>query len=153
MEDQPTWVLAGEYRGHGEDVRAVVVAGSHGVATASRDKTLRLWPFPSSPPSADAGPLIYVGHEHFVSALAWAEPGVLAEAPEGALLSGSRDTHVIVWHTQSAQLLHRLSGHKLQACLRPAQPPVARHSDSASPHAPLSPSRSPPSAPSPPAAW
>ena len=128
MEDQPTWVLAGEYRGHGEDVRAVVVAGSHGVATASRDKTLRLWPFPSSPPSADSEARVFVGHEHFVSALAWAEPGVLAEAPEGALISGSRDTHVLVWHTQSAQPLQRLSGHKLQARLhgRPGQRPSPR---------------------------
>jgi len=83
------------------------------VATCSRDKTLRLWPFPGGP-EAEAGARVFVGHTNFVAALAWAPPGALAIAPDGALVSGSRDGDVIVWHTGAASPLQRLSGHKLQ---------------------------------------
>lgn len=137
------FLLRAELRGHSEDVRAVVVAGGLGVATCSRDKTLRLWPFPGGP-EAEAGARVFVGHTNFVAALAWAPPGALAIAPDGALVSGSRDGDVIVWHTGAASPLQRLSGHKLQ--VRAASLPRSL------PHPPRSlPRRSPLSASPPPA--
>jgi len=111
------FLLRAELAGHTEDVRAVVVAGALGIATCSRDKTLRLWPFPAAPGArvTDSGSRVFVAHTNFVTALAWAPPGALPVAPEGALVTASRDGDVIVWHTDAAQPLQRLSGHKQQA--------------------------------------
>lgn len=111
MEDD--WQLRAELRGHGEDVRGVVVAGSHGLATSSRDTTLRLWPADPAGEVADAK--VFAGHTNYVGPVVWAPPGVLSVAPDGALVSGSRDTSVIVWHTDTAQPLQRLTGHTQQA--------------------------------------
>lgn len=103
-----------ELRGHGEDVRGVAVAGPHGLATTSRDGTLRLWP--PSPRGVVTDCVVFAGHTNYVGPVAWAPPGALAVAPDGALVTGSRDTTVIVWHTASAQPLQRLAGHTQQAC-------------------------------------
>jgi hypothetical protein len=101
------------------------VAGALGVATASRDKTLRLWPFAAAGAAPDAAgafgePTVFVGHAHYVTALAWAPPGALAggAAPAGALVSGGRDASVIVWDPSTATPLQRLQGHAQQARAR-----------------------------------
>jgi WD40 repeat protein len=57
---------------------------------------------------------LQVGHTDFVSALAYAAPGVLQGCPNGAVVSGSRDTTVRVWHPQTAEVLQTLEGHQYQ---------------------------------------
>jgi hypothetical protein len=104
-------------RGHGEDVRCVALAGDLGVATASRDRTLRLWPFSASAPGGFGEPTVFVGHANFVTALAWAPPGALAGAPDaatGALVTGSRDAAVFVWDVRTGEPTQRLTGHTQQ---------------------------------------
>lgn len=105
--------LAAELRGHGEDVRAVAVAGPHGVATTSRDKTLRTWPVEGGAQLRGES-TVFVGHTDFVGPVVWAPPGLLPVAPQGALVTGSRDTTVLVWHPNAAVTLQRLAGHSLQ---------------------------------------
>jgi WD40 repeat protein len=104
-------------RGHGEDVRCVALAGELGVATASRDRTLRLWPFSAASPGGFGEPTVFVGHANFVTALAWAPPGALAgaaDASQGALVSGSRDAAVFVWDVRTGEPTQRLTGHTQQ---------------------------------------
>ena len=55
-----------------------------------------------------------VGHTDFVSALAYAPPGVLPGCPGGAVVSGSRDCTVIVWDLASAEPVQKLEGHQYQ---------------------------------------
>jgi phospholipase A-2-activating protein len=105
--------LVGELRGHSEDVRAVALAGPHGVATTSRDKTLRTWPVDGAAQLRGEG-TVFVGHTDFVGPVVWAPPGLLPVAPEGALVTGSRDTTVLLWHPTAAVTLQRLAGHCLQ---------------------------------------
>ena len=105
--------LVGELRGHSEDVRAVALAGPHGVATTSRDKTLRTWPVDGNAQLRGEG-TVFVGHTDFVGPVVWAPPGLLPVAPEGALVTGSRDTTVLLWHPTAAVTLQRLAGHSLQ---------------------------------------
>jgi len=109
------FALRAELRGHGEDVRGLALAGGHGLASTSRDKTLRLWPLADSPTGVLTDSRVFVGHTHFVGPVAWAPPGLLAVAPEGALVTGSRDTSLILWHTTAAVPLQRLAGHTQQA--------------------------------------
>ena len=68
---------------------------------------------PPTPLPAPATPL-QVGHTDFVSALAYAAPGVLQGCPNGAVVSGSRDTTVRVWDPQTAAVLQTLEGHQYQ---------------------------------------
>jgi hypothetical protein len=105
--------LVGELRGHSEDVRAVALAGPHGVATTSRDKTLRTWPVDGAAQLRGEG-TVFVGHTDFVGPVVWAPPGLLPVAPEGALVTGSRDTTLLIWHPTAAVTLQRLAGHCLQ---------------------------------------
>jgi WD40 repeat protein len=109
------WHLRAELRGHGEDVRAVAQAGKLGVATTSRDKTVRLWTVDDASTGGVTEATVFVGHTHFVGPLVWVPPGVLpVGAEEGALVTGSRDTTVIVWHPHAAVPLQRLAGHTQQ---------------------------------------
>jgi WD40 repeat protein len=119
------FALCAELAGHGEDVRCCVAAGALGVATGSRDRTLRLWPYAAAAEGDDASsaagarfgePTIFVGHAHYVTALAWAPPGAVAgaDAQQGALVSGSRDQAVFVWDVATATPLMRLTGHTQQ---------------------------------------
>ena len=130
------FALCAELAGHGEDVRCVVAAGTLGVATASRDRTLRLYPYASAEGDAAAAagarfgePTVFVGHAHYVTALAWAPPGAVAgvAAPQGALVSGSRDQAVFVWDVATATPLMRLTGHAQQARARAIAVPKAPH--------------------------
>ena len=106
----------------------MVLAGAHGLATASRDRTLRLWPYVADGAALGGDPTVFIGHEHYVTALAYAPPGALAgadAAERGALVSGGRDATVIVWDVRTAVPLARLSGHSQQVRL-PLRALVAR---------------------------
>lgn len=128
MSSAQAFALRCALRGHGEDVRCVALAGDLGVATGSRDRTLRLWPFDAACASGFGEPTVFVGHANYVTALAWAPPGALAgadAAERGALVSGGRDATVIVWDVRTAVPLARLSGHSQQVRL-PLRALVAR---------------------------
>jgi phospholipase A-2-activating protein len=55
-----------------------------------------------------------VGHTDFVSALAYAPQGVPNVCQGAAVVSGSRDTTVLVWNAQSAAVVQKLEGHEYQ---------------------------------------
>lgn len=59
-------------------------------------------------------PCLQVGHTDFVSAVAYAPPGLLEGCLGGAVVSGSRDTTVMVWDLQTATPVQRLEGHQYQ---------------------------------------
>lgn len=71
----------------------------------------------STPPDAGCLPAAaypQVGHTDFVSALAFAPPGVLEGCPAGAVVSGSRDKSVMVWDLATAAPVQKLEGHEYQ---------------------------------------
>ena len=73
-------------------------------------------PLSGRPPTACSPILrcLQVGHTDFVSAVAYAPPGLLEGCPGGAVVSGSRDTTVMVWDLQTATPVQRLEGHQYQ---------------------------------------
>ncbi|PRW44412.1 phospholipase A-2-activating [Chlorella sorokiniana] len=104
--------LRQELHGHEEDVRAVCVTPEGALLTGSRDKTIKLWR--EGEDGAYVEDKTLVGHTDFVSAVAYAAPGLLEGCPGGAVVSGSRDTTVMVWDLQSATPVQRLEGHQYQ---------------------------------------
>lgn len=82
------------------------------MVTGSRDKTIKLWAAGEDGSYSETSTL--VGHSDFVSALAYAPPGVLDGCPAGAVVSGSRDTTVMVWDLAIAQPVQKLEGHEYQ---------------------------------------
>jgi len=105
--------LRQELRGHDEDVRCVCACGDAGIATGSRDKTVRLWQEDATTGSF-ALVKTMIGHTDFVSAVAWLPAGVNPSYPLGAVVTGSRDTTVIVWNIETASPAQTLAGHGYQ---------------------------------------
>jgi phospholipase A-2-activating protein len=151
-EPLPDFQLRAELRGHEDDVgasrarrRAHIVAArpadrcrrppprrpqvrclaatASGLATGSRDKTIKLWDEVEGDAAAFECAATLAGHADFVSALAWAPPGAWPGFPGGALLSGGRDARVLVWDPAApAAPLQRLEGHKYQVAALAAGP-------------------------------
>lgn len=146
--------LSCELRGHEEDVRAVCVISDDCIATASRDKTVRLWrreaeggslgggssvPAPADASSASSSmasssnilPYEFVldktmvGHSSFVGALAWLPPGADVGLPDGALVSGGMDCRMLTWDLTSAQTVRDVKGHEQQVTSLAAFPPFS----------------------------
>uniref|UniRef100_A0A0D6QXS4 Phospholipase A-2-activating protein n=1 Tax=Araucaria cunninghamii TaxID=56994 RepID=A0A0D6QXS4_ARACU len=101
-----------ELRGHEEDVRGICICGDSGIATGSRDKTVRFWSVDESEKRSYVLRKTMVGHSSFVGPLAWIPPS--EHLPEGGLLSGGMDTLVIAWDLSTAQANQTLKGHQLQ---------------------------------------
>ncbi|XP_047315801.1 phospholipase A-2-activating protein [Impatiens glandulifera] len=104
--------LSRELRGHEDDVRGICVCGNVGIATSSRDKTVRFWQFDPSDSRNYASSKILLGHTSFVGPLAWISPN--EKFPEGGIVSGGMDTLVIVWDLRTGEAIQKLKGHKLQ---------------------------------------
>lgn len=69
----------------------------------------------SSPDRARPAPLpSQVGHSDFVTALAYLPPGAAPAFPRGAIVSGSRDTTVVLWDPETYVPLETLRGHQYQ---------------------------------------
>ncbi|KAM3743055.1 hypothetical protein ACB098_07G116300 [Castanea mollissima] len=101
--------LSSELRGHEDDVRGICVCGNAGIATSSRDRTVRLWSLEGQKYAASR---ILLGHTSFVGPLAWISPN--EEFPEGGVVSGGMDTLVLVWDLRTGEKVQTLKGHQLQ---------------------------------------
>ncbi|CAL8462941.1 g2475 [Coccomyxa elongata] len=105
-----TYKLRAELRGHDEDVRALC-ACDLGLITASRDKTIKLWREVDGKYEVET---TFVGHQGYVTAVAYIAPGLLPGLDHGAIVSGSRDNAVKLWSPSTGECLQTLSGHKHQ---------------------------------------
>lgn len=94
--------------GHSKDVRAVATTAEGHVLTASRDITARLWsPLPDSVGYEEKQ--VYSGHSGYVTSIC-AIPGDSAN-PGGLVVTGSRDTTILVFPISGGKPLHTLTGH------------------------------------------
>uniref|UniRef100_A0A2P2MH31 Uncharacterized protein MANES_17G099000 n=1 Tax=Rhizophora mucronata TaxID=61149 RepID=A0A2P2MH31_RHIMU len=110
--DCPEYKLSCELRGHEDDVRGICICGSAGIATSSRDQTVRFWSLDQSEKRKYESSKIFLGHSSFVGPLAWIPPN--EEFPEGGIVSGGMDTLVLVWNLNTGEKVQTLRGHKLQ---------------------------------------
>lgn len=112
--DFKEYQLSCELRGHEDDVRGICVCGNLGIATSSRDRTVRFWSRDESESDKPkyTSAKILLGHSSFVGPLAWIAPN--KEFPEGGIVSGGMDTLVIVWNLSTGDKVHTLKGHQLQ---------------------------------------
>ncbi|KAK9001372.1 hypothetical protein V6N11_083157 [Hibiscus sabdariffa] len=110
--DFKQYQLRCQLRGHEDDVRGICVCGSEGIATSSRDRTIRFWSLDSSDKRKYVSSKILLGHSSFVGPLAWISPD--EEFPEGGIVSGGMDTMVFVWDLRTGEKVQSLKGHQLQ---------------------------------------
>ncbi|XP_050232267.1 uncharacterized protein LOC126680979 isoform X2 [Mercurialis annua] len=106
--------LSCELRGHEDDVRGICICGDSGIATSSRDRTVRFWSLDPSDQDKRkyAMSKILLGHSSFVGPLAWIPPK--EDFPEGGVVSGGMDTLVLVWNLSTGEKVQTLNGHQLQ---------------------------------------
>ena len=86
------------------------MCGSKGIATSSRNRTVRLWSLDDNRRFASSK--ILLGHTSFVGPLAWIPPN--SDLPHGGVVSGGMDTLVCVWDLKTGEKVHTLKGHQLQ---------------------------------------
>ncbi|XP_021282644.1 phospholipase A-2-activating protein [Herrania umbratica] len=110
--DFKEYQLRCQLRGHKDDVRGICVCGSEGIATSSRDRTVRFWSLDSPDKRKYVSSKILLGHSSFVGPLAWISPD--EEFPEGGIVSGGLDTMVFVWDLMTGEKVQSLKGHQLQ---------------------------------------
>ncbi|GMH13428.1 hypothetical protein Nepgr_015269 [Nepenthes gracilis] len=104
--------LSCELRGHEDDVRGICVCDNVGIATSSRDRTIRIWTIDPANKYKESTSKILLGHTSFVGPLAWISPN--EEFPEGGIVSGGMDTMVLVWDLKSGERVRTLKGHQMQ---------------------------------------
>ncbi|XP_057964226.1 uncharacterized protein LOC131155245 isoform X2 [Malania oleifera] len=110
--DSAEYRLSCVLHGHEEDVRGICICGDAGIATSSRDRTVRFWALDPSAKYKVTTSKILLGHSSFVGPLAWIAPS--EDFPQGGLVSGGMDTVVMVWDLRSGERVHALKGHQLQ---------------------------------------
>ncbi|CAI9104464.1 OLC1v1003135C2 [Oldenlandia corymbosa var. corymbosa] len=110
--DVPEYKLSSQLRGHEDDARGICICDNFGIATSSRDKTIRFWTLDESNKRDYTSSKILLGHTSFVGPVAWISPN--DEFPEGGLVSGGMDTLVLVWNLASGEIVQTLKGHSLQ---------------------------------------
>ncbi|KAG8100851.1 hypothetical protein GUJ93_ZPchr0013g36109 [Zizania palustris] len=104
--------LSAQLRGHEDDVRGICICGDAGIATSSRDRTVRFW---TKHPEKKHGYVLsktLVGHSSFVGPLAWIPPS--DRFPEGGLVSGGMDTLVLLWDLHRGEVVETMKGHTSQ---------------------------------------
>ncbi|VVA15155.1 PREDICTED: phospholipase [Prunus dulcis] len=110
--DYKEYQLRCQLRGHEDDVRGICVCGNVGIATSSRDRTVRLWSLDPSDERRYSESKILLGHTSFVGPLVWISPN--EEYPDGGIVSGGMDTMVLVWDLKTGEKVQTLRGHQLQ---------------------------------------
>ncbi|XP_061359048.1 uncharacterized protein LOC133303157 [Gastrolobium bilobum] len=108
--DFKEYQLRCELRGHEDDVRGICVCGNEGIATSSRDQTVRFWSVADNRKFECSK--ILLGHSSFVGPLAWISPN--SEFPHGGVVSGGMDALVLVWDLNTGEKVQTLKGHQLQ---------------------------------------
>lgn len=106
------YALSTQLRGHEDDVRGICVCGDSGIATSSRDRTVRFW---SPDPSKGRGYFLsntLVGHSSFVGPLAWIPPN--DRLPEGGIVSGGMDAVILLWDLAKGEAVETMKGHRMQ---------------------------------------
>ncbi|OVA18644.1 WD40 repeat [Macleaya cordata] len=104
--------LSSELRGHEDDVRGICVCGDTGIATSSRDRTVRFWSLDPAQKNKCTSSKIMLGHTSFVGPLAWISPD--ESFPEGQIVSGGMDTLVLLWDLKKGESVQTMKGHQLQ---------------------------------------
>ncbi|KAG5503532.1 hypothetical protein JKF63_05672 [Porcisia hertigi] len=110
------FILQADGRVHTSDVR-FVSASSHNpgtVFTASRDNTAKSFTIPISGDTMEDG-LTFVGHTAFVN-FALFHPDVEFLDHEPCIITGSNDTHVVLWNAESSAVEAVLDGHNSGVC-------------------------------------
>ncbi|KAL8555981.1 hypothetical protein ACS0TY_003699 [Phlomoides rotata] len=110
--DFKEYQLRCQLRGHEDDARGICICGNAGIATSSRDRTVRFWTVDESQKREYMMSKILLGHTSFVGPLAWISPN--DEFPEGGIISGGMDTLLRVWNVATGETVQMLKGHKLQ---------------------------------------
>ncbi|XP_074320902.1 uncharacterized protein LOC141657535 [Silene latifolia] len=110
--DFQDYQLSSQLHGHQDDVRRICVCDNAGIATSSRDKTVRFWVVDPSNRNCCLESKMMVGHTSFVGPLAWIQPN--DKFPEGGIVSGGMDTLVCVWDLKSGEKVQVLRGHAMQ---------------------------------------
>ncbi|KAJ4747357.1 Phospholipase A-2-activating [Rhynchospora pubera] len=110
--DSVEYRLSCVLRGHEDDVRGICICGESGIATSSRDRTVRLWVADSDAKHKYSLSKTLAGHTSFVGPLAWIAPS--DQFPEGAIVSGGMDTQVLLWNVQTGEIVERMKGHQYQ---------------------------------------
>ncbi|XP_041998802.1 phospholipase A-2-activating protein-like [Salvia splendens] len=110
--DFKEYQLRCQLRGHEDDARGICICGNAGIATSSRDRTVRFWTLDESQKRDYTMSKILLGHTSFVGPLAWIPPN--EDFPEGGIMSGGMDTLLLVWNLTTGEKVHTLKGHKLQ---------------------------------------
>ncbi|XP_072956348.1 ubiquitin homeostasis protein lub1 [Typha angustifolia] len=106
------YFLSSELRGHEDDVRGICICGDAGIATSSRDRTVKFWtPDPERKHRFVLSKTL-VGHSSFVGPLAWIPPG--DRFPEGGIVSGGMDTLVLLWDLSKGEITETMKGHQYQ---------------------------------------
>ncbi|KAI5660997.1 hypothetical protein M9H77_20320 [Catharanthus roseus] len=110
--DFAEYKLSCQLHGHEDDARGICICDDLGIATSSRDKTVRFWTLEHPNKRDYTMSKILLGHTSFVGPLAWVSPS--DEFPEGGIVSGGMDTLVLVWNLANGERVHTLKGHSLQ---------------------------------------
>ncbi|PKU69435.1 phospholipase A-2-activating protein [Dendrobium catenatum] len=104
--------LSCELRAHEDDVRGICICDGFGIATSSRDRTVRYWtPDPEKKHSYVLCKTL-VGHSSFVGRLAWIRP--CERFPDGGIVSGGMDALVLLWDLRTGVAVETMKGHGLQ---------------------------------------
>lgn len=93
-------------------VRGICICGESGIATSSRDRTVRLWAADPNTKHKYNLSKTFAGHTSFVGPLAWIAPS--DRFPEGAIVSGGMDTQVLLWDVSTGEVVERMKGHQYQ---------------------------------------
>lgn len=104
--------LSSELHGHQDDVRGIAICGGSGIATSSRDRTVRFWSPDPERRHRYVPSKTLAGHSSFVGPVAWVPP--CERFPEGAVASGGMDTLVLLWDLRSGEVAETMRGHRLQ---------------------------------------
>ncbi|KAL6522636.1 hypothetical protein OROMI_031594 [Orobanche minor] len=110
--DSAEYRLRCQLRGHEDDARGICICGNSGIATSSRDRTVRFWTLAEPQERDYTESKLLLGHTSFVGPLAWIPPN--GEFPEGGIISGGMDTLVLVWNLATGEKVQMLKGHRLQ---------------------------------------
>lgn len=110
--DFKEYQLRCQLRGHEDDVRGISVCGNAGIATSSRDRTVRFWSLDPADERRYSESKILLGHTSFVGPVVWISPN--EQYPNGGIVSGGMDTMVLVWDLRTGEKVQTLKGHQLQ---------------------------------------